>query len=395
MSPYTIEWLNLIVRWIHLITGIAWIGASFYFNWLEGNLNRSGTLAKGVAGDLWAVHGGGFYHVQKYDVAPDKLPETLHWFKWEAYLTWVSGMALLCIVYYLSPGVYLIDKSVADIPPFLGIILGLATIALAWHGYDRLCQSSLIEKPTQLFALIFFVLTIIAFFLTHIFNARAAYIHVGAVIGTIMAANVFFVIIPSQQNMVDALQNGQTPDGKIGKQGFTRSLHNNYFTLPILFIMISNHFPATFSHALNWLILAALSAIGIAVRHYFNLRNRGYQAHWILPAAALAILGLAILSAPKQLEIPAGSVGVSDQQAFSIIQERCSTCHASRPVDANFKTAPNGLVFDTIDDMKKNATGIYARSVATDSMPLANMTRMTAEERALLGRWYQAIQSGE
>lgn len=395
MSPYTIEWLNLIVRWIHLITGIAWIGASFYFNWLEGNLNRSGTLAKGVVGDLWAVHGGGFYHVQKYDVAPDRLPETLHWFKWEAYLTWISGMALLFIVYYLSPGVYLIDTSVADMPPVLGIVLGLATIALSWHGYNRLCQSSLTEKPTQLFALLFIALTFIAFFLTHIFNARAAYIHVGAVIGTIMAANVFFVIIPSQQHMVNALQNGQQPDGQVGRQGFTRSLHNNYFTLPLLFIMISNHFPATFSHAFNWLILAAISAIGIAVRHYFNLRNRGHQAQWILPAAAIAILGLAIISAPKQTEAPALSAGVSHQQAFGIIQERCSTCHASSPVDANFKTAPNGLVFDTIDDMKKNASGIYARSIATNSMPLANITQMTAEERALLGQWYRFFQLGE
>ena len=391
MDPYLTEWLNLVVRWIHLITGIAWIGASFYFNWLEGNLNRSGALSKGVAGELWAVHGGGFYHVQKYEVAPEKLPDVLHWFKWEAYWTWISGITLLFIVYYMSPSVYLIDKTVADIHPFVGILIGLGTIVLSWFAYDRLCKSPLVEKPTAFFAVVFISLTLIALFLTQIFNARAAYIHVGAVIGTIMVANVFFGIMPSQRKMVEAMEKGEVPDPSIGKKGFTRSLHNNYFTLPVIFIMISNHYPSTFSNSLNWLILAVISAIGIGVRHYFNLKNKGTKVKWILPAAAVAMLALALVSEPDKPAPVENTASVSPEQAHGIVVQRCTTCHSKTPTDANFKTAPNGVTFDTIAEITKNAPGIYARSVATESMPLGNLTAMTKEERALLGQWYQSL----
>ena len=391
MDPYITEWLNLVVRWIHLIVGIAWIGASFYFNWLEGHLERKTGLAKGVEGELWSVHGGGFYHVQKYAVAPAQMPETLHWFKWEAYWTWISGMLLLAIVYYLSPGVYLVDKSVMDMPGWLGIIIGLAFIVGGWFAYDRLAKTSLVDKPTQFLVVMFVALTLAALVLTLLFNPRAAYIHVGAMIGTMMAGNVFFGIMPSQRYLVDALSKGEQPDPAVGKRGFQRSLHNNYFTLPLLFIMISNHYPATFSHSANWLVLAALGAISIGVRHYFNLRNRGRDYRWILPVAAIAMFSLAWVTAPAKVEVAPGAETVSTAQAHGIIMQRCTTCHSAAPTDVAFKTAPNGVMFDTEDQIISNAPGIYARAVATESMPLGNLTGMTVEERSLLGQWYATL----
>lgn len=389
MDPYVSEWLNLIIRWIHMIVGIAWIGASFYFNWLEGNLNRKGPHGKGIAGDLWAVHGGGFYHVEKYEVAPEKLPETLHWFKWEAYWTWISGMSLLFVVYYLAPNVYLIDRSVADISSFVAIASGLSIITLCWLGYHKLCSTKIAEKPTLFFAIVFVSLTLVALLLTQLFNARAAYIHVGAVIGTIMVFNVFFVIMPSQRYLVDTLTKGGTPDPSIGKQGFIRSLHNNYFTLPVLFIMISNHYPVTFTHAWNWLVLAAISAIGIGVRHYFNLKNRGNRVQWILPVALLAMLSLAFVMSPQKLESD-GSV-VSNDAAYLLIDKHCTACHSATPTSDIFKTAPNGVTFDDVDSMLNNAAGIYARAVVSNSMPLGNPSGMTDDERQSLGIWFSGI----
>ncbi|MGV6815931.1 MAG: urate hydroxylase PuuD [Thiotrichales bacterium] len=391
MDPYLTDWLNLIVRWIHLITGIAWIGASFYFNWLEGNLNRSGSLSKGVAGDLWAVHGGGFYHVQKFEVAPEKLPETLHWFKWEAYWTGITGLMLLFIVYYSAPGTYLVDTSVADISPLLAVFIGLLAIVLSWLGYDQLCKTNLVDKPGPFFIVVFIAFTIAAFLLSQVFNPRAAYIHIGAMIGIIMVANVFFVIIPSQRSMVDAVEAGKTPDGDIGKRGFQRSLHNNYFTLPVLFIMISNHFPFTYGHTYNWLILAALSAISIAVRHYFNLKNRGRNLRWILPAAALALITLGYVIAPNRTTVALTSDPVSLAEARQIVDTHCSSCHSQNPTDPAFQQPPGGVAFDSEQDLLRNAAGIYQRAVATHSMPLGNSTGMTMEERTRLGTWYRNL----
>lgn len=392
MDPYLTEWLNLIIRWIHLITGIAWIGASFYFNWLEGNLNRGGPLNKGIAGDLWAVHGGGFYHVQKYEVTPEKLPETLHWFKWEAYWTGITGLMLMFVVYYAAPNIYLIDKSIADISPLLAIGIGLSAIILSWFGYDRLCKSSLVERPTLFFLVVFLSFTLAAFLLSQLFNPRAAYIHIGAMIGTIMVANVFFVIIPSQRKMVDAMSLGQEPDSRVGKRGFQRSLHNNYFTLPVLFIMISNHFPATFGHSANWLVLAALSAIGIAARHYFNLKNRGRNIRWILPAAALALITLAYVIAPSRPAMThATTETITTDKAHQIVQMHCANCHSANPTDPAFSSAPSGLILDTREDLMQNASGVYQRTVATHSMPLGNPTQMTMEEREQLGAWYHQL----
>lgn len=395
MDPQILEWLNLNVKWIHLIVGIAWIGASFYFNWLEGNLERQKAgLNKGVAGDLWAVHGGGFYHVEKFEVAPEKLPETLHWFKWEAYLTWITGFALLVLVFYMSPTLYMIDPSVANISPGLAISISVLSLAAVWLVYDRLCKTALVENNARFFWVMFFGLTLLAYLLTEIFSARAAYIQMGAIIGTLMVANVFFVIIPSQRKMVDAMKQGEVPDGATGKAGFQRSFHNNYFTLPVLFIMISGHYPLTFGSEYNWMILAAIALIGVLVRHYFNLKNQGKVHHWILPLAAVLMALLAYLTMPKPPETVLESE-VSFEVIEPIMAQRCATCHAANPTDPAFKTAPKGVELDTRDKIEKQADAIYAQTVTSKAMPIGNLTQMTPDERALLGQWYLTLKNKE
>ncbi len=405
MDPYWHEWLNLLIRWIHVITGIAWIGASFYFNWLEGNLERNNP-SKGLAGDLWAVHGGGFYHVQKYEVAPAKLPELLHWFKWEAYSTWVSGFALLIIVYYLNP-VYLLGSNPAGLSNTAGIALSIGGLIAGWLIYHGLSGTRLVENPIW-FTAVFALLAISAAYgYTQVFDGRAAYLQLGAMIGTIMVANVFYVIIPAQKIMVTAMQRGELPDPAPGKNALRRSLHNNYLTLPVLFIMISHHFPSTFGHAYNWAILAALALISAAVRHYFNLKNQGRKIVWILPLALLAIFSLALISksqphsagqtnAPLSGQQQAGNINappvVSFDQIRSIIQARCVSCHSATPSDTVFTVAPLGYVLDTDQQIIDTKDKIYLRTIATQTMPLANMTGMTDQERALLGAWIQNSQ---
>lgn len=392
MDPQILEWLNLNVKWIHLIVGIAWIGASFYFNWLEGHLERNKPdLNKGVAGDLWAVHGGGFYHVEKFENAPDKLPEILHWFKWEAYLTWISGFTMMVLVFYMVPSTYLLDPSVSDISPSMAIALSLLTLPVGWFVYDFLCKSRLSDSPLLFFWVIFLLLTLLAFGLTQIFSAKAAYIHVGAVVGTIMVANVFFVIIPSQKTMVNAVQKGEIPDPSVGKQGFQRSLHNNYFTLPVLFIMISGHYPLTYGSEYSWLVLAVLSLIAVFVRHYFNLKNRGQRKHWMLPAAAVAMALLAYLTMPKTESRDWQSV--TYQQIAPVVEQRCVSCHAVQPSDPNFKSPPKGVALDSRQTLERHADSVYAQTVQTHAMPIGNLTGMTPEERVLLHDWYRTFKS--
>ena len=265
------EWLNLLVRWIHFIVGVAWIGASFYFNWLENHLDRKSPQKEGIAGDLWAVHGGGFYHLEKFKNGPDKLPEVLHWFKWEAYMTWVSGLTLMCIVYYYNAQAMMLDPSKSSISPMMAVLIGIASLVVSWVVYDLLCKSSLKEKPLILGVVIFIYLALLAFLLTQFLSARAAYIHVGAAIGTIMAANVFFVIIPGQKELVKALSENRIPDPNYGASGLLRSRHNNYLTLPVLFMMISSHFPSTYGNSYSWLVLIAISLVGVLARHYYNI----------------------------------------------------------------------------------------------------------------------------
>ena len=385
IDPHIIEWLNLLTRWIHMIVGVAWIGASFYFNWLEGHLERSGEKPPGVAGDIWSVHGGGFYHAQKYEVAPAKMPETLHWFKWEAYTTWISGMVLLFIVYYLNAGVYMVDPNVADISPMTAIAIGLITLVLGWVVYDRLCKSPLADNPRMLGLVGYLLIVLVAFGLFQVLGGRAAYIPIGAMLGTIMVANVAMVIMPGQRRLVAALIAGETPNKEDGRQALIRSRQNNYITLPVLFLMISNHYPSTFGHQYGWLIIAALIPIGVGVRHYYNLKHKGNHASWMLVAAAIAFAVVAWFAAPAPIETPEG--GASASQAMTVVQTHCTSCHSAAPTDKIFSAAPNGVVFDSMEDVQRHALSIKARAVDTNSMPLGNTTGMTDDERAILGAW--------
>jgi uncharacterized membrane protein len=387
------QWLNLALRWGHVIAGIAWIGTSFYFNWLNSRLTPTPPERSepGVAGELWSVHGGGFYRVVKYAVAPATLPRTLHWFKWEAYATWLTGFALLVLVYYLGAAWFLIDPQVARIDARAAIALGIGTLVVAWLVYDALCRSALGERPVALAATLFVLGTALAWGLSRVLSPHAAYIHVGAAIGTIMAANVLMVIIPSQRDMVAALAQGRTPDARRGAQAALRSLHNNYLTLPVLFIMVSSHYPETYGQPRSWAILAALSVIGAATRHWFNLRNQGRRNAWLLPAAALGLVALALATAPRSGPASAGvAPGVSFADVRVIIARRCAACHSSAPTTPGIPTAPLGMLLDTPEQIRLQAPRMLVRAVETQTMPLGNVTGMTSDEREVLGRWIRA-----
>ena len=393
MSAHLEQWLNLALRWAHVITGVAWIGTSFYFNWLNSRLAPTPPERRepGVAGELWSVHGGGFYRVVKYTVAPGALPRTLHWFKWEAYATWLTGFALLVLVYYLGAASFLVDPRVARLSTGAAVAIGVATLIVSWLVYDALCRSPLGARPLALGATLFVLATALAWGLTQLLSPRAAYLHVGAAIGTVMAANVLMVIIPGQRDMVAALTAGRTPDAARGQQGALRSLHNNYLTLPVLFIMVSSHYPATYGHKLNWAILAGLAVIGVATRHWFNLRNQGRKNVWILPAAALGLVALALGTVPRA---GPGLPSVESQVSFAdvrvIIARRCAACHSSAPTTPGIPAAPLGVLLDTPDEIRANAPRILAVAVDAQTMPLGNLTGMTPEERELVGRWIRA-----
>jgi len=385
MESYVAEWLNLLVRWLHLMAGIAWIGSSFYFIWLDGHLEPYRGPNPRIAGELWSVHGGGFYHNQKYRVGPERLPAHLHWFKWEAYTTWMSGVGLLAIVYWHGASVYLIDKRVADLSVPLAILLSIGVLILGWLVYDSLCK--LLRHDLVLGALVFLFGVAAAWGLSRLFGARAAYLHVGAMFGTIMSWNVFFVIIPGQKQMVEAIRVGRPPDPEGGRRGKQRSVHNNYLTLPVLFTMMSIHFPMTYGHPHAWLVLSVIGLAGVLIRHFFNLRHRGRDL-WALPAAAAVLLGgLAVAIAPTGADSRAAGRGPSFAQVRPVIQQRCSTCHSAAPTDKVFTAAPNGVVFDSPEQIKAMAARINERAVLTRTMPLANLTGMTDDERGLLGGW--------
>ncbi|MBO6277318.1 MAG: urate hydroxylase PuuD, partial [Pseudomonas sp.] len=297
MEAHLMEWLNLSVRWIHMITGVAWIGASFYFVWLENNLNRANPK-DGLAGDLWAIHGGGIYHLEKYKLAPPTMPENLHWFKWEAYFTWMSGIALLCLVFYFNPALYLIAPGSSMSGPE-AVAIGIGSLIAGWFVYDFLCDSALGKRPALLGFVLFVLLVAAAFGLSKVFSGRGAYLHVGAIIGTIMVGNVFRTIMPAQRALVAAIKEGRSPDPALPAKGLLRSRHNNYFTLPVLFIMISNHFPSTYGSQYNWLILAGIAVLAVLVRHYFNTRHDSHKYAWTLPVAALGMICLAYVTGPK------------------------------------------------------------------------------------------------
>ncbi|MHB0841814.1 urate hydroxylase PuuD [Stutzerimonas nitrititolerans] len=405
MDAHLTEWLNLGIRWIHMIVGIAWIGASFYFVWLENNLNRSNPR-EGLSGDLWAIHGGGIYHLEKYKLAPPQMPENLHWFKWEAYTTWLSGVALLMVVYYLNPSLYLVLPG-SDLSPAAAVAIGFGSLIVGWFVYDLLCDSPLGKTPALL-GLVLFVLVIAACWgYSQIFSGRAAYIHTGALIGTIMVGNVFRIIMPAQRALVKAIEESRTPDPILPAKGLLRSRHNNYFTLPVLFIMISNHFPSTYGSQYNWLILAALGALSVLVRHYFNTRHDSNRFAWALPAAAVGMVCLAFVLSPNRQPVPQNLApttpeqasiseqksGATDHNEFnkvsSVIEERCTVCHSATPTSPLFSAAPAGVMFDTPEQIQQMAAKIHAQSVASQIMPLGNITQMTQEERDLLASWIE------
>jgi uncharacterized membrane protein len=416
------EWLNLGVRWIHMIVGIAWIGASFYFVWLENNLNRA-KPRDGLSGDLWAIHGGGIYHLEKYKLAPPTMPDNLHWFKWEAYWTWMSGIVLLCIVFYSNPTLYLLAPG-STLTGGEGIAIGVGALVASWFIYDLLCDSPLGKRP-GLLGLGLFVLVIGACYgFTQVFSGRGAYLHTGAIMGTIMVGNVFRIIMPAQRALVAAIAENRTPDPTLPAKGLLRSRHNNYFTLPVLFIMISNHFPSTYGSQYNWLILAAIAVCAVLVRHYFNTRHDSNKFAWALPVGALGMICLAYVTGPAQMAkapdvakieyqpLPATAIGghradepqpakapaeqpaqasnaggVDFNKVHSVIQERCAVCHSAKPTSPLFSSAPAGIMFDTPQQIQQLAPRIQAQAVTAQIMPLGNITQMTQQERDLLGQW--------
>ena len=396
LVPYGLEWLNLIVRWLHVITGIAWIGASFYFVWLDNTIRPpapgSDLANKGVSGELWAVHGGGFYNPQKYLVAPAELPKELHWFKWEAYSTWLSGFALLTIVYYFNAQAMMIDKQVADISSLQAVGIGIGSLVVGWIVYDLLCRSKLGQHDLAFGAVIFVFLVASAYVLNKYLSGRAAYIHVGAMIGTMMVANVLMLIIPGQRKMVAAMMAGQKPDPVHGLKAKQRSVHNNYFTLPVLFIMISNHYAMTYRHEHAWAVLAAIMAAGVLIRHFFNLRHKD-RVEWRYPVAGVALLlAVAIAIAPKAplAAAPVADTGAQFAKVQSIVAQRCVSCHAAAPTQPGFASAPAGVMLDNEAQIRQNAERIYTQTVKLKAMPIANLTNMTDDERAQLAAWFEA-----
>jgi len=382
------EWLNIVVRLMHITFGIAWIGASFYFVFLENALNRTKNVRDELAGNLWAIHGGGFYYLEKYKVAPKTIPKELHWFKYEAYFTWLSGFCLLFIVYYFNAKGFLIDPNIMKLTPAVAISLGVVSLIAGWFIYDLLCKSPL-KKNELLFALTgFTIATGFAFFYTQVFSGRAAYIHFGALLGTVMAANVFFVIIPSQKAMVKAAKQGSVLDPALGKNAGFRSLHNNYLTLPVLFVMISNHFPSTFGYQYPWLLLAIISLGTAGVKHYLNLKEKGQFNVWVLPGSVLVLLGAAFISAPQK-NLNACEPNVSMAEVYAIVQTRCISCHSAKPTDETLSAPPNGISYETPQAIVRLKNEIMQRVVVTKTMPQNNKTGMTEEERNKIRCWIE------
>jgi uncharacterized membrane protein len=387
-GSYIADWLTLLLRWAHIVTGIAWIGASFYFIWLDARLNVPPRNPEhdDVGGDLWAVHGGGFYHAQKYRVAPPELPEPLHWFKWEAYFTWMTGFLLFTVVYYLNASSYLIDPHVRDLGPGAAVAASAGLLVAGVVVYEALCR---LVRDERAFTLIGSGVALAACFgLTQLFSGRGAYMQMGAMLGTIMAANVAHVIIPSQRRLVSAKREGRAPDPAPGLEAKRRSVHNNYLTLPVVFAMISPHFAFTYAHAYNWIVLFALFVAGALIRHWFNLRNRGRNVIAV-PVAALAII-VVVAAAVSPAAQPAGSVAgdASFSSVSHIVHERCAPCHSSAPTHPTTSVAAAGVAFDSARDIATWAARIHERAVVTRTMPLGNATGMTDAERDAIAAWF-------
>jgi len=381
------EWLNLTVRLIHITFGIAWIGASFYFVFLENALNRTEGVRDELAGNLWAIHGGGFYYVEKYKLAPKKIPKHLHWFKYEAYFTWLSGFCLLAIVYYFNANSYLIDPEVLDLSPLSAIAISISSLIVGWVIYDQICKKFSNNKVVFTLAITALIF-LFAWFYAQVFSGRAAYIHFGALLGTFMAANVFFVIIPGQKRMVAAAKKGLMPNPEDGKAAFIRSYTNNYFTLPVLFVMISNHFPSTFGNTYQWLVLIGITLGTAGVKHYLNVREKGELSVWVMPISVIILFGMAFMTAPTPPKYENCQEIVSFTEVQTIIINRCTACHSSNPTDAIWKVAPNGVKYDTEEQIYNLKDKIFQRTVVSKNMPFNNnQTGMTQDERDMINCW--------
>ncbi len=393
------DWLAFGVRWLHVITAIAWIGSSFYFVALDLGLRQRPGLPAGAYGEEWQVHGGGFYHIQKYLVAPAEMPEHLTWFKWESYATWLSGFALLCVVYYAGADLFLIDPNVLDVSVPVGIGISLATIGVGWVFYDLLCRLFLGKSDTGLMLLLYGVLVVIAWGLTHLFTGRAAFLHLGAITATIMSANVFMVIIPNQKIVVADLIAGRKPDPKYGKIAKQRSVHNNYLTLPVLFLMLSNHYPLAFGTEFNWVIASLVFIIGVLIRHFFNSQHarKGNPTWTWLAAAILFVIIIWLSTVPKVLTGEAKVSAAGEQFVASAhfpavrdtVLGRCAMCHAAEPSYEGIYHAPKGVTLDTDAGIAAHAKEIYLQAGRSHAMPPANVTQMTDKERAMLVAWFE------
>jgi uncharacterized membrane protein len=387
------EWFGLIFRWLHVVAAIGWIGSSFYFIHLDLSLKPAPGLPEGVQGEAWQVHGGGFYRIVKYLVAPAKLPDELTWFKWEAYTTWLSGFALMVVVYYLDAELFLVDKSVLDLTPLQAALFSFVSLLVAWLLYEAACRSGLAqhELPFAIGGYIFLVLLTYAF--THVLSGRGAFNQIGALIGTIMVANVFLTIIPNQKKIVAALLKGDKPDPRLGKAGKERSVHNNYLTLPVLVLMISNHYPLLFATRFNWLIVAIVLALGPIIRHFFNERHAGRASPWwVWGVAAVGMIAIGLLSAagPRGAKAAALTATPTYAAAEEIILSRCSMCHAAEPVWDGITTAPKGVRLDDAEHIHRNARLIGRNAAWASAMPPGNVTEMTADERALIAAWVES-----
>ncbi|ASP69015.1 urate hydroxylase PuuD [Sinorhizobium meliloti] len=403
MYEYAIawDWLTFAVRWLHVITGIAWIGSSFYFVALDLGLKQRPGMPVGAYGEEWQVHGGGFYHIQKYLVAPENMPEHLIWFKWESYVTWLSGFGMLALVYYAGADLYLIDPNVLDVSKPMAIAISLASLGFGWLAYDMICRSPFGNDNTRLMVLLYFILVIVAWGYTQLFTGRAAYLHLGAFTATIMSANVFFIIIPNQKKVVADLIAGRTPDPALGRQAKQRSTHNNYLTLPVLFLMLSNHYPLAFGTQYNWIIASLVFLMGVTIRHWFNTRhaNKGSPT-WTWLATVLLFIAIMWLSTVPKVLSDGGEARASTAAEavvaspdFSKVRDtvlgRCSMCHAREPGWEGIIVPPKGVVLEADGDIVAHAREIYLQAGRSHAMPPANVTGITEEERQLIASWYE------
>lgn len=402
------DWVAFSVRWLHVITAIAWIGSSFYFVALDLGLKKVPHLPVGAHGEEWQVHGGGFYHIQKYLVAPENMPEHLVWFKWESYSTWLSGAALLMIVYWVGGELFLIDPTRADLTLFQGVLISAGSLTIGWICYDFLCKSKLGETPTALMLLLFVILVAMSWGYNQVFTGRAALLHLGAFTATIMTANVFFIIIPNQKIVVADLKAGRAPDPKYGKIAKLRSTHNNYLTLPVVFLMLSNHYPLAFATQYSWIIASLIFLTGVTIRHYFNtLHATGKGPTWTWPATALIMIVIAWLSTVPGMDTYEESEAramtpieqkfasaESFEEAYFAVVGNCSMCHAREPSWEGMHWAPKGVVLETQADVARHAKQVYLQAGVSHAMPPPNAIEMESEARANIIAWYKDVTGG-